>query len=137
MANQTQDPRPPGRPGEHDQREMKEDRVAGTGQPEGVGQTPSGRDAGEDGQRPQGPPPTPFDHPLFLPALLVAGMVWFGYDGWINQDPDMVEHRTFNQVGFVVLTILAAWFGYKGWREWQADRAERDPGSRDAGSGGA
>jgi hypothetical protein len=30
---------------------------------------------------PQGPPPTPFDHPLFLPVLLFAGMLWFGYDG--------------------------------------------------------
>ena len=72
-----------------------------------------------------GPPPTPFDHPLFLPALLVAGMVWFGYDGWISQDPDMQEHKTFNQVGFVVLTVLAGWFGWKGWHEWQAERREK------------
>lgn len=71
----------------------------------------------------QGPPPTPFDHPLFLPALLVAGMVWFGYDGWINQDPDMLEHRDFNRYGFGALTIAAAWFGWKGWREWQEDKA--------------
>jgi hypothetical protein len=30
----------------------------------------------------QGPPPTPFDHPLFLPVLLFAGMIWFGYRGY-------------------------------------------------------
>lgn len=74
----------------------------------------------------QGPPPTPFDHPLFLPALLFAGMLWFGYDGWINQDPDMQEHLSFNRYGFGVLTLLTAWFGYKGYREWQEEKAERD-----------
>ena len=89
--------------------------------PTGPGET-GGR--GTEPARP-GPPPTPFEHPLFLPALLVAGMLWFGYDGWINQDPDMLEHKTFNQVGFVLLTIGAAWFGRKGWQEWQAERREK------------
>jgi hypothetical protein len=71
-----------------------------------------------------GPPPTPFDHPLFLPALLAAGVVWFGYDGWINTDPDMLEHQAFNRYGFGVLLILSGWLGFKGWREWQEDRAK-------------
>ena len=70
------------------------------------------------------PPPTPFDHPLFLPVLLVAGVVWFGYDGWINQDPEMLEHRDFNRYGFGVLLLLSGCFGYKGWGEWQEDRAK-------------
>ena len=74
----------------------------------------------------QGPPPTPFDHPLFLPALLVAFMLWFGYDGFINQDPEMLEHQDFNRYGFGVLVLAAAWFGYKGWNEWQADKAESE-----------
>jgi hypothetical protein len=77
-------------------------------------------------------PPTPFDHPLFLPVLLFAGMLWFGYDGWIETDPEMVEHRSFNRIGFAVLTVLTAWFGYKGWGEYKAERsaenAESDPG---------
>ena len=80
-------------------------------------------------QRPvarQGPPPTPFDHPLFLPALLFAGMLWFGYDGWINQDPSMQEHLQFNRWGFGVLTLLTAWFGYKGLAEWKEDKATRE-----------
>jgi hypothetical protein len=96
------------------------------------GKEQSQGESGEGGA-PPGPPPTPFDHPLFLPALLVAGMVWFGYDGWINQDPDMLEHQTFNRYGFVVLTVLAGWFGWKGWREWQEERAARDAGSSGAG----
>ena len=78
-----------------------------------------------------GPPPTPFDHPLFLPILLAAGVVWFGYDGWINTDPDMLEHQSFNRWGFGVLLLLSAWFGYKGWNEWQEDRAAgRKPGAQ-------
>ncbi|MCS5634954.1 MAG: tetratricopeptide repeat protein [Myxococcota bacterium] len=79
-----------------------------------------------DPQRPAkpDPPPTPFDHPLFLPALLVAGVLWFGYDGWINTDPEMLEHQDFNRYGFGVLLVLGAWFGYRGWGEWQEDRAK-------------
>jgi hypothetical protein len=79
-------------------------------------------------QAPQGPPPTPFDHPLFLPVLLFAGMLWFGYDGWIETDPDMLEHRTFNRGGFAVLTVLTGWFGYKGLVEFKEDKAARERG---------
>ena len=75
----------------------------------------------------QRPPPTPFDHPLFLPVLLTAGTLWFGYDGWINQDPDMLEHRDFNRYGFALLVVLAGWFGFKGWREWRAGSADEPP----------
>ena len=74
----------------------------------------------------QGPPPTPFDHPLFLPALLLAFMLWFGYDGFINQDPEMLEHQDFNRYGFGLLVLLTGWFGYKGWNEWQADKADAE-----------
>lgn len=74
----------------------------------------------------QRPPPTPFDHPLFLPVLLLAGSLWFGYDGWINQDPEMLEHRDFNRYGFALLVALTSWFGFKGWREWQTSRSASD-----------
>ena len=77
----------------------------------------------------QGPPPTPFDHPLFLPALLLAFMLWFGYDGFINQDPEMLEHQDFNRYGFGLLVLLTGWFGYKGWIEWQADKAAAESSS--------
>ncbi len=32
---------------------------------------------------------------------------WFAYDGWLNTDPAMVEHLTFNRIGTGVLVILA------------------------------
>jgi len=64
-------------------------------------------------------PPTPFDHPLFLPVLLFAGMLWFGYDGWLTDDPDMAEHQTFNRVGFVILTLATGWYGRSGLRDWK------------------
>jgi hypothetical protein len=97
-------------------------------------------EAGEDPRDEQPPeseqqPPTPFDHPLFLPVLLLAGVVWFGYDGWLNQDPDMLEHRAFNRVGFVILTALAGWFGYRGVKDYQADKRaarSRDGSDRSA-----
>jgi len=59
--------------------------------------------------------------------LLTAGTLWFGYDGWINQDPDMLEHRDFNRYGFALLVVLAGWFGFKGWREWRAGSADEPP----------
>lgn len=83
----------------------------------------------DSGKTEQRPPPTPFDHPLFLPVLLVAGAIWFGYDGWINQDPDMLEHRDFNRYGFAVLAVLAGWFGFKGLREWRSTPSPEDKAS--------
>jgi hypothetical protein len=65
--------------------------------------------------------PTPFDHPLFLPVLLSGLTLWFGYDGFINQDPDMLEHLTFNRVGFAVLLVAAAYYGFRGYKEWKED----------------
>ena len=48
----------------------------------------------QDDPKPQrdrnAPPPTPFDHPFFLPVLLLAGAIWFGYDGFINVDPEIL-----------------------------------------------
>jgi hypothetical protein len=52
---------------------------------------------------------TPFDHPYFLPALLIGFTAWFGYDGWLNPDFDP-KWITFNRWGFFVLLGLAAYF---------------------------
>jgi hypothetical protein len=66
--------------------------------------------------------PTPFDHPLFMPVLLGGLMFWFGYDGFINDDPDMAEHITFNRVGFAVLFVGAIYTGITGYKEWKEDQ---------------
>jgi hypothetical protein len=65
---------------------------------------------------------SPFDHPAFLPVLLFALAVWFGYDGWINQDPDMLEHSMFNRVGFGVLVVAGTYYTVQALRE----RRERE-----------
>jgi hypothetical protein len=59
---------------------------------------------------------TPFDHPFFLPALLIGFTAWFGYDGWLNADFDP-QWISFNRWGFCVLFVLAAYFTYQSVRE--------------------
>jgi len=73
---------------------------------------------------------TPFDNPWFLPIMFVGFTFWFGYDGWINQDPDMLEHVQFNRWGTLVLVLLAVYTGWKARKETrrEAERGEgRDP----------
>lgn len=77
---------------------------------------------------------SPFDHPYFLPALIWALALWFGYDGWLNQDPDMQEHLAFNRWGFAVLVVAGTYFTVQAIRE---RRAESEAGARDAGSPGS
>jgi hypothetical protein len=59
---------------------------------------------------------TPFDHPYFLPALLIAFTVWFGYDGWLDKDFNP-EYITFNRWGFFILLPLAVYFTIQAVRE--------------------
>ncbi|MCR9097978.1 MAG: hypothetical protein NXI30_27470 [bacterium] len=56
----------------------------------------------EDPER-RGPPPNPIHHPLFLPVLLVAFTLWFGYDGFLTTDPEMLEHQNFNRIMYLVM----------------------------------
>jgi hypothetical protein len=59
---------------------------------------------------------TPFDHPYFLPALLIAFTVWFGYDGWLDEDFNP-EYISFNRWGFFILLPLAVYFTIQAVRE--------------------
>lgn len=68
---------------------------------------------------------TPFDHPLFLPAVLLGLSLWFLWDGFIVP---MEDHLTFNRVGFAVLALATLWFGYKGIQEMRADADTRSEG---------
>ena len=74
---------------------------------------------------------SPFDHPAFLPVILWGLSVWFGYDGWINQDPDMLEHVTFNRYGFGLLVVAAVYFTFQAIREIRRER-ETGPSADDA-----
>ena len=61
--------------------------------------------AESDSKRPdrRGPPPNPIHHPLFLPVLLVAFTMWFGYDAFLTTDPEMLEHRNFNRMMYLIM----------------------------------
>ncbi len=71
---------------------------------------------------------SPFDHPAFLPVILWGLSVWFGYDGWINQDPDMLEHVAFNRWGFGILVVAATYFTVRAVKEIREER-EAGPGT--------
>ena len=50
---------------------------------------------------------SPFDHPAFLPVILVAVALWFGFDGWFNEE---IESVRFNRYGFGFLVGAALYF---------------------------
>ena len=52
----------------------------------------------------EGPAPTPFDNPFFLPVLLWLFTAWFFWDAWI--DP-LEEWLRFNRYGFGFLLGLS------------------------------
>ena len=73
--------------------------------------------------------------------MLLWGLAaWFGYDGWINQDPDMLEHVAFNRWGFGILVVLGLYFTIQSLRDARARKSEGSKllaagASRRAGSG--
>jgi len=67
------------------------------------------------------PMETPFDHPLFLPAVLLGLSLWFFWDGFVVP---MEGHLAFNRWGFAVLAVATAWFGYRGLREMRQSRSD-------------
>ena len=73
---------------------------------------------------------TPFDHPLFLPVVLLGLSLWFLWDGFIAP---MEEHLAFNRWGFAVLALATLYFGVQGLREM---RRGRDSGSGSDAPGG-
>jgi hypothetical protein len=52
----------------------------------------------------EGPAPTPFDNPFFLPVLLWLFTAWFFWDAWIEP---LEEWLRFNRYGFGFLLGLA------------------------------
>jgi hypothetical protein len=68
------------------------------------------------------PVETPFDHPLFLPVVLLGLSLWFFWDGFVVP---LEGHETFNRGGFAVLFVATCWYGYKGIKEMR-ERARED-----------
>jgi hypothetical protein len=60
------------------------------------------------------PVTTPFDKPFFMPVLLFALALWFGYDGWFNEEMEWIK---FNRVVFCGLIILAIYTTYQDVKE--------------------
>jgi len=65
--------------------------------------------------------PSPFDHPAFMPVLLWALALWFGYDGWFNED---IEAVNFNRYGFGVLVVAGIYYTVQAMREMRDDRSD-------------
>jgi hypothetical protein len=82
-------------------------------------------DTEEEEEEEDGPPSTPFDHPAFLPVLLGAFALWFGYDGWFNPEMEWVK---FNRYGFAILAVAAIYYTVRALRERRS--SESDPDSR-------
>ena len=114
-----------------DHRESEKDRVSGTNETSAEPSTGT-QDQGRDRPERRGPPPNPLYHPLFLPVLLIAFSLWFGYDGFLTSDPDMLKHQTFNRIMFAIMLPICLWVvprGIKEFREDQARAANKHSGS--------
>ncbi len=85
---------------------------------------PSPTNPGDPNRRQRrGPPPNPLYHPLFLPVLLIAFSLWFGWDGFLTSDPDMQKHQGFNRIMFYIMVPLCIWLVPRGIREFREDQA--------------
>ena len=84
---------------------------------------PSSAEARPERPERRGPPPNPLYHPLFLPILLVAFSLWFGYDGFLTTDPDMLHHQTFNRIMFGIMLPICLWVVPRGLKEFREDQA--------------
>lgn len=85
-------------------------------------ETPKPNDAAPAGKPAPRRSMGPFDHPWFLPGLLYLFTLWFAYDGWINQDPEMMEHQTFNRVGAVIWAVGAVYYTIQNIRDQRRAR---------------
>jgi hypothetical protein len=77
-----------------------------------------------DREEESGPASTPFDNPFFLPAVLWALALWFGWD--IVTDAEAYQnYPKFNLGGFAILGVLASYFTWSAIKEKRAEREGR------------
>ncbi|MCP5056155.1 MAG: hypothetical protein GY937_05440 [bacterium] len=79
--------------------------------------------------------PTPLDGPYFVPVLLLAGALWFGYDGFFNPDrldpaASLSKHLAFNQWGAGILAVAGLGLGLRAWL--QERRGDGGPGESES-----
>ena len=80
------------------------------------------RGEASDGEDDEEDAPSPFDHPAFMPVLLWALALWFGYDGWFNEN---IEAVNFNRYGFGVLVVAGIYYTVQALRERRAADPKR------------
>ena len=66
----------------------------------------------------------PFDHPWFLPGLLYAFALWFGYDGWLNPN---IKSVTFNRVMAPLWLAGAIYYTVQNLRDQRRRREAAKP----------
>ena len=76
----------------------------------------------QNGPDRRGPPPNPIHHPLFLPVLLVAFTLWFGFDGFLTTDPEMLEHQNFNRIMYLLMQPICFRAVPRGIQEFLEDQ---------------
>jgi hypothetical protein len=52
---------------------------------------------------------TPFEKPFFMPVLLFALALWFGYDGWFNEEMEWIKFNRWVFAGLMVLVAYTTW----------------------------
>jgi hypothetical protein len=67
----------------------------------------------------EGPSPTPFDNPFFLPVVLWALAVWFAWDVVTGAEAYQ-KYPMFNIGGLVILTPAAIYFTWSAIKERRA-----------------
>ena len=74
------------------------------------------------------PPQPPAMNPYVFTVLLILFGLWCFYDGWLTNDPEMLEHSLFNRV----LSVgLLSW----GFYDFYKVRKNRAKQKREEGSG--
>ncbi|MGM0644765.1 MAG: hypothetical protein ACQETC_13410 [Thermodesulfobacteriota bacterium] len=59
------------------------------------------------------PPDPPAMNPYVFTVLLILFGLWCFYDGWLTNDPEMLEHTLFNRVLSIVLLSWGIYDFYK------------------------
>lgn len=52
---------------------------------------------------------TPFEKPFFMPVLLFGLALWFGYDGWFNEEMEWIKFNRWVFAGLMVLVVYTTW----------------------------